>query len=65
MRSRLVHGNQSRADLARDFTSRYEAILMARAAITEEAKRYLRAYGQALGRALRSQITSASSEDSS
>jgi hypothetical protein len=53
VRGRVVHGNQSRAALAHDFASRYEVLEMARAAITEEAKRYLGAYAQQLGRALR------------
>jgi hypothetical protein len=58
VRGRVVHGNQSRAALAHDFASRYEVVEMARAAITEEAKRYLRAYTQALGRALSAKISS-------
>jgi hypothetical protein len=51
-RNRVVHGNQRRADLAHDFSSRYETIGMTPAAITEEARRYLKAHGQALARAL-------------
>ena len=60
VRGRLVHGNQSRAELAHDFASRYEAIVMAQAAITEEAKRYLHAHTQQLARALRARTPSAS-----
>ncbi len=60
VRGRVVHGNQSRAALAHDFTSRYEAIVMAKAAITEEAKRYLHAYTHQLALALRARTPSAS-----